>query len=247
VRVFNLGYPSLSVMKDLMIIDQAASYEPDLIVWMVTLESLPVSKQMETPLVENNPLLVNRLMDKYRLSNFDKLPEDPLDSTLIGRRREYADLLRLQFYGVMWSATGIDQEYPEDYNPALRDFEADDLDFYDFEIGNLNQNQLALDVITKTIAYHTDIDFVVINEPILISAGENSDIRYDYYYPRWAYDQYRPLMRAEMEAHAIPYYDLWDSVPETQFTNSAIHLSRIGEDLLADSVLPIIMEGCQQE
>ena len=245
VHVFNLGYPSLSILKDLMIIDRVEAYDPDMIVWMVTLESLPLSKQLETPLVENNPVIVNRLIDKYGLEGLNKTPVDALDQTLIARRRELADMLRLQFYGVMWSATGIDQEYPQDYNPALRDFEADDIGFYDFEIGNLDQNQLVIDVITKTIAYHTDIDFVVINEPILISAGENSDIRYDYYYPRWAYDQYRPLMQTEMEAYGINYYDLWDIVPEAEFTNSAIHLSSKGENILADSVLPIIVEGCQ--
>ena len=245
VRVFNLGYPSLSILKDLMIIDQAVSYDPDLVVWMVTLESLPLSKQLQTPLVENNPVIVDRLIDKYGLVNFEKIPVDPFDHTLIARRRELADMLRLQFYGVMWSATGIDQEYPQDYNPALRDFEADDLGFYDFEIGDLDQENLALEVVIKTIAYHNDIDFVVINEPILVSAGENSDIRYDYYYPRWAYDQYRPLMQAQMEVHGINYYDLWDIIPEAEFTNSAIHLSSEGENILADNVLPIIVEGCQ--
>lgn len=246
IRVFNLGYPSMSVVKDLMIIDAIKAYEPDMIVWMVTLESLPLARQLETPLVENNPLVVNEIIDQYNLTNMDKLPTQSLDFTLIKRRRELADMVRLQFYGATWSATGIDQEYPLEYNPALRDFDVDDLAFYDFETGELDQKRLALDVIPKAIEFNQDIEFLVVNEPILISSGENSDVRYDYYYPRWAYDQYRGIMQRQMDESGIKYYDLWDIIPEKDFTNSAIHLNMHGENVLADSVMSIILKGCNK-
>ncbi len=105
---------------------------------------------------------------------------------------------RLQIYGVMWAATGIDQDYPNDYTPALRDFEMDE-SFYDFTLHELDAKRLALDVIDQTIKVNDDIRFLVINEPILIAAGENSDIRYNYYYPRWTYDHYRVLMQANLD------------------------------------------------
>ncbi len=38
------------------------------------------------------------------------------------------------------------------------------------------------------------IPVVIINEPMFISQGKNSDIRYNFYYPRWAYDDYREMM-----------------------------------------------------
>ena len=40
------------------------------------------------------------------------------DRTLIGARRPLADLLRLQLYGVLWAATGIDQDIPAKLHPA---------------------------------------------------------------------------------------------------------------------------------
>jgi hypothetical protein len=43
-----------------------------------------------------------------------------LDRTLIGQRRNLADLIRLQIYGVLWAATGIDQYYPETYDPPQK-------------------------------------------------------------------------------------------------------------------------------
>ena len=43
-------------------------------------------------------------------------------------------------------------------------------------------------------------------EPMLISAGKNSDIRYNFFYPRWAYDEYRRQMaeRAAARGRAEP-------------------------------------------
>ncbi len=244
LKVFNLGYPSLSVVKDLLIIDQVKKYEPDLIVWMVTLESLPDSLQMATPLVANNALKVNQLIRGYGLK-YLPLATDPLDYTLIARRRELADLFRLQFYGVLWSATGIDQAYPSDFTSAQRDFDQD-YSFHDFQQPNLDTSRLALDVIQKAIALNPSINFMLVNEPILISQGKNSNFRYDYYYPRWAYDQYRTWMNTQMETSGIEYYDLWDSVPENDFTNSAIHLNRAGEEILAERISSILEEKCSQ-
>ena len=60
---------------------------------------------MNTPLVMNNPLIVNRLIEKYKL-DYAALEINLMDYTLIGRRREIADIIRLQLYGIPWSATG---------------------------------------------------------------------------------------------------------------------------------------------
>jgi len=75
-----------------------------------------------------------------------------------------------------------------------------------------------------------------VNEPILISRGENSDIRYNFFYPRWAYDDYRQALQAKAIANGWNYLDLWDLVPESEFTNSAIHLTPAGEQLLAERI-----------
>ncbi|BBB48491.1 SGNH/GDSL hydrolase family protein [Pelolinea submarina] len=245
VRVYNLGYPSLSVVKDLMIIDRVKQYDPDLIIWLVTLESLPVDNQLETPLVANNPILVNDLIDRYQLTTFEKIPVVWKETTLVARRRELADIIRLQIYGAMWAGTGIDQDYPDEYTPALRDFAVDE-SFYDFSPYDLDENRLALNVISQTVKLNSDIQFLVVNEPILIAQGENSDIRYDYYYPRWAYDQYRGIIQEKMDKAGINYNDLWDIVPQEYFTNSAIHMDKSGEEILAERIASLIIETDKQ-
>ena len=89
-----------------------------------------------------------------------------------------------------------------------------------------------------------DIEFILINEPILISNGVNSDIRYNFYYPRWAYDQYRTIIGTVFNKNGIEYHDFWNLVPESEFTNSAIHLTDTGERLLAAETIPLIKDHC---
>jgi hypothetical protein len=74
IRAYNLGYPTISVLKDLLVISYVMAYEPDMIVWLVTLEAMPTNKQLSSPLVQHNPAPVRRLIETYDL-NLD--PNDP--------------------------------------------------------------------------------------------------------------------------------------------------------------------------
>ena len=242
IEVYNLGYPSLSILKDIMIIEKISEFNPDLILWLVTLESLTLKDQTDTPLVKNNPKEINHIIKKFDL-NIPLLEINPLDFSIISQRRNLSDILRLQLYGLMWSGTGIDQEYPENYNPAQRDFK-EDFSFKDFNYPDLEIEDLAIEMIKKTVSKLSDVSFVIINEPILISNGENSHIRYNHYYPRWAYDIYREILNNEMVKSGIKYDDYWDVVPETEFTNSAIHLTTAGEKILVDNIKDLIENYC---
>jgi len=243
IEVFNFGYPSLSILKDLFFVDKAIEFEPDLILWFVTLESLNQADQLSIPLVANNPGLFNQMIAKYDLS-YSPQEISIWDKSVIKQRRNFADMVRLQLYGVMWAATGIDQEYPEIYKPAQRDFDMDST-YKGYTDQTIKELDLALEIIQKAIEKNSSTDFILINEPILISSGINSDIRYNYYYPHWAYDQYREIINNFITRHNLQYFDLWDLVPEQNFTNSAIHLDLTGERLLAEKVTQIIKEHCE--
>jgi hypothetical protein len=83
---------------------------------------------------------------------------------------------------------------------------------------------------------------LIINEPILISAGKNSSVRYNFFYPRTAYDQYRQQMSQLAQSAHWTYLDAWNLVPASEFTNSAIHLTPKGEATLAEGVGQIIVQ-----
>ena len=243
VRVYNLGYPTISLTKDLMILDQAQQYQPDMVIWLTTLEAFPKDKQFASPLVANNAERIQQLIAKYDLN---ANPNDPalvkpskLDQTFVNRKRAVADLIRLQIDGVLWASTGIDQVYPKDYEHAQLDLEASQ-DFHG--IKDLN-GALAIDVLDAGMRA-VPVPTILINEPMLISNGRNSDVRYNFFYPRWAYDAYRQQLHERAAAQNWRYLDLWDLEPASQFTNSAIHLTLVGEKLLANKIAEAVQTTC---
>jgi hypothetical protein len=209
---------------------------------------MPWERQLTSPVVQNNPEFIQDMSTSYNLPYDTKSSllkrETFWDKTIFGRRRELADLIRLQLYGVMWAATGVDQYIPDAYTPAQRNLE-NDISYYGLTQETLTSDVLAFEVfnVGKTIAKEeASASVIIINEPIMISSGENSDLRYNFYYPKWAYDTYRSLMNQYAQARGVDYHDLWDIIPEQFFTNSAIHLNPEGEDILAKAITRILEE-----
>lgn len=243
LRFYNLGYPTLSLTKDLLLLDEALTYDPDLIIWLFTLESFPADKQLTSPLIEGNYQAVNSLFEAYGLdpNSYGNGLQAPSywDKTLFGQRRNLADILRLQLYGVMWGVTGIDQYYPEDYQGAARDL-SDDSSFHDWQEGEMTPEGLSLEILTAGLEGTGQLPVIFVNEPILISQGANSDIRYNFYYPRWAYDEYRSLLDGFFAEQDLYYLDYWDLVASEEFTNTAIHTTPEGVNQLAGELAPHI-------
>ena len=244
VRFYNLGYPSMSVTKDLLLLDVVKDFDPDLILWGVTLESLVMETQLAVPLVSNNMNDLGTFSMEF--VNEVRKAESPdfFGNTIFGQRRAIADLIRLKVYGFMWAATGIDQSYPENYPEAMRDFEENSA-YRNYQESNFNNEAIAFEVLEAGVTIAGEVPVVFFNEPILISEGKNSDIRYNFLYPRWVYDAYRGMMNEYFEATNLFYFDFWDAVPQQEFTNSAVHLTPIGEELfvqtfITDALLAII-------
>lgn len=246
IEFYNLGYPTISLTKDLLVMDYALSYEPDLILWLVTLQAFPVDKQLTSPIVKNNSTRARKLIERFNLpfstSDSELNQESVWDKTLIGRRRALADLIRLQLYGILWSATGIDQTYPENYIRAQTDLSAD-IQFLGSSGPALDERSLAFEVLTAGMELAEDIPVLLVNEPILISDGENSHLRYNFLYPIWAYDSWRQMMLEKAKKEKWDYLDLWNVVPSDEFTNSAIHLTPEGEELLANQIQQVILDS----
>jgi hypothetical protein len=238
VVVYNLGYPIMSLTKDLLLLDEAMQDAPDAVLWPVSLASFPRDKQLYPPLVQDNAPRVRRLAQTYGLN---MNPDDPrfaassfLDRTLVGQRRALADWLRLQLYGFAWGATSIDQDIPAAYKPRATDLKKDES--WESFAGpvDFTPNDLAFDVLAAGVKRAGNIPVLLVNEPMFISKGQNSDLRYNAFYPRWAYDQYRTLLQAQVDANGWHYLDLWDAVPPAEFTDSPVHMTPAGTRLLAE-------------
>ena len=246
VVVYNLGYPVMSLTKDLMLLDTALSdAEADMILWPVTLQSFARGRQLDHPLLHENAPIVRGLIERFRL---DLDPRDRRfvdrtfwQETLVGRRRDLADLLRLQTWGATWAASGRDQAIPDEIPLRRSDFDADESWLDVAGPRALTDADLAFDVLAAGIERAGGIPIVIINEPIYISDGENSDLRYNAFYPRWAYEQYRAEMVERASAGGWAYLDLWDAIPPEEFTDTPVHLTPEGNRLLSELLAAMIV------
>ena len=247
VVVYNLAYPVMSLTKDLMFLDAARGYDADLILWPVTLESFPREKQLFAPVVQQNPERVRPLIETYDLGldTADARFVDPtfLERTAVGQRRNLADLIRLQLYGFSWAATGIDQYIPGEITLRRSDFEPD-VSWQTFpEPVTFTEEDLAWEVLDAGRALAGETPVLLVNEPMYISSGSNSDLRYNSFYPRWAYDQYRQLLGEKAQQEEWLYLDLWDRIAPQEFTDTPVHLTPQGSrqlaELLAEEILKV--------
>lgn len=247
IVAYNLGYPVMSLTKDLLLLDIALDYDPDLVVWPVTLQSFARGRQLDHPLLQQNAGRVRGLIDRYSLA-LD--PADPrfasrsfLQETLVGRRRDLADLLRLQSYGLAWAATGRDQAVPTEIPLRKSDLDPDESWLDVAAPRALTEDDLALDALRAGLSRAGDVPVILVNEPMYISAGTNSDVRYNSFYPRWAYDQYRAILAETVAPGGWTYLDLWDAIPPEQFTDTPVHLTPAGSRLLAERIAPAVVSA----
>jgi hypothetical protein len=252
VMAYNLGYPSMTVTKDLLLIDYAMRYDPDMIVWPVTLRSFPHSTQLaepkqDTSLVLSNAGRVDALIERYNLALDGDDPRfvraNFWQNTIVGQRRELADCLRLQAYAVSWAATGIDQHIPDEITLRTNDFD-DDTSYLDFSAETpFTIDDLAVDVLAAGIERAGQVPVLIVNEPMFIGDGEYSDLHYNSFYPRWAYDLYREMLIEQAEANGWQLLDLWDSLAPEVFTDTPVHVTPEGSAQVAERIIAAILDN----
>ncbi|KAF0107339.1 MAG: hypothetical protein FD146_1817 [Anaerolineaceae bacterium] len=244
VRVYNLGYPNASVTKDLLILDEAMQYQPDLVLWFVTLAAMTPDRRFDHPIITGN--LGELLAIQSALALDLGIPE-PADAggkdTFFDRRVALNEFVRFELYGLMWNATGIDRELPDlaaVQRPALPGY----VIYAGFLPPSLADDALSFDVIGAGVRLAGGTPVLLVNEPIYVQPdGPNTDIRYNASYPRWVYDEYRAQFAARAEREGWTYLDLWDALPPAEFTPDAdLHPTPEGEALLAEILAPYILQ-----
>ena len=242
LRFYNLSFPRSSATKDIMILDRAVQLEPDAIVWMITWYTLMPKTRIDHWIVEQNPDDFKRLARR-----FDFLPRDyeapSLWDTLFARNRELFRTARFQLYALIQLATDRDQIPGPPQIPATS-LSADE-SFEGLRPPTLRENQVSLDQIEDLLELAGNVPVLLVNEPILVMSGiPNSDVRYNSYYPRWVYDQYRQFMTEAASRHDWHYLDLWDMFPAEAFADTPLHLTPAAHLTLAEYLAPAILGTC---
>lgn len=245
LQFYNLAYPSGSVLKDLLLLEAATAHEPDLIVWMLSLSAFDPERRYDLPILTHNRQRVERLVTQHSLNlDLTRYPQSSFtQQTLIGQRAALSAWWRLQATGLAWQATGVDQVIRTDFAPLADDLEArENWAMWDAET-QLTQADLPFDVL-RAAQNITDAPILLVNAPIFTATGANSDLRVNSLYPRWAYAQYRALLAQFAADNAFSYRDAWDSIPRNQFTDSPLHYTPQGAQILADQLAdPILNLG----
>jgi hypothetical protein len=246
VKVYNLGYPHPSIIKDLMFIEKVKEDQPDVIIWFVTLNTVINNQDRVHPFLMDNSGKALEIMDRY---DIPFAPRDTLadnqsnfyQSTIIGQRSSIARWIKLQALGLVWLATGKDLfTLPASFQ-ALSENVNNDPKYRNMGPGTDLHTSLLLDSFPAGKDIAGGIPVILVNEPIYAASGANSDIRYNDMYPRWAYDQYREIVAAQAQASSLTYLDLWNIVPPEYFTDTPLHLNAAGEHLLVDQINPALL------
>ncbi len=232
VRAYNLGYPTLTVIKDFLILRRALAHAPDLIIWSTSLASLYPSDQLDFPLILAQREEVSALQAQYafKLDQYPLPPRSWQERTFFGQRRAIADWLRHQLYALAWASTRLDHVLPRFVAPHPVNLLPDD-NLLSVNAVNLRQvrriapEDLNFDVLSAGVALAAErgIPTVLVNEPIY--RNESHPLRYNTYYPRWAYDDYRAAFAEIAQRQNWRYLDFWDAVPADQFTDTDFHLT----------------------
>ena len=244
VVAYNLGYPTLTAVKDLLILRRGLQHQPDLVIWSITLASLYPADQLDFPLLHAARDEIAALQAEYAFN----LPQWPLPApeafarTFIGQRRQVADWLRHQLYGPAWAATRIDHRIPKFVAPHPVNLDPNDgllsVNVVNLrEPGRFTAPDLALDVVRVGMewAKSAGVPLVLVNAPMY--RNDSHPLRYNTYYPRWAYDSYREVMAAEAAREGWRYRDLWDAAPPDAFTDTDFHLTATANCTYAERLI----------
>lgn len=253
---YNLGFPHMSIVKDILILDKAMNYQPDLIIWAFTLKTLQ-TKEPNAFLLENLDQVL-ALQEKYGVketyADIEREKTTLLDKTFIGQRKELARLFLLQTLGIVRSATGSDaplsanltiQSDDDMEDESVSNDVSDSIKYLGMDSGDISPF-LMLDYFGAGDAISGNVPILYVNAPMFIASGENSDLRYNASYPRWAYDQYHQIISEHAIDNQWNFLDFWNVIPPKDFIGSQFHLSAEGQQLLAEYLKPAIQQSACQ-
>ncbi len=245
VVAYNLAYPHPNVARDLLILDAALPYRPDLVVWFLSPAAVNDDPESAGPnrvffglhrerlraLAEQYPALFGGWYDAHAAA---LLPEEPgwYAFSAIREQELLPIWLNAQFYPFI----------PPDLARSERRIGTEpapeEARYMDGHPGFRTMPNVTWDVL-RAGCFHArsgGSDLLLVNEPMAINSGPHASRTYNALYGRALYDRYRAALAAFTERYGIAYADLWDAVPPERFTDTPLHMDAHGFGLLAEAL-----------
>ncbi len=238
VVAYDLAYPVPNVARDALILDAALRYQPDLVIWFVTAEGFRNTPEpgQDSTFLDINRVRLQRLTDAYDLQDWFNArlePEPAWRSWLAIRNPDAASVwfnsLYYPFAVPSWGQTT--RRLGSEAIPAKPRFASDNPAFRPMP----NETWQFL-LVGQSLAGRAGASLLLVNEPILVGSGPNSDVNYNLLYERALYDSYRQTLTDYAGQHKIWFRDLWNAIPAPLFTDTAFHLDAQGWALVAENL-----------
>ncbi|MBI5568092.1 MAG: hypothetical protein HY870_24555 [Chloroflexi bacterium] len=248
---YNLAYPGPDWLKDILILKHALNYQPDAIVWLVTAngggdQALP--QEPEAHLITRlNAAELPALAKRYHFETWETLRYADAAAwyqrsifTHGGRYRDWLILVaRAWRNAVVDPKRDLSIEYLLPGEPVTtKPVEAV------AEINNalpgfatFPNRQWALLRAGQQMADEAGVPLLVVNEPIYIASGPNTEVNYNSYYERNLYDRFRAALADFTRQHSMTYLDLWNFLPAEDYSNTALHYNLEGNRRIAQQLL----------
>ena len=245
IVAYNLAYPSPSAPRDVLILDAALHYQPDLVIWFLTpaaLDDAPAAIGTNSTLFELNRARLQSITTRFGLQNWFTTHLDPEPDWHSWFAIQNQDALPVWLNSLLYPfqtpSLGItDRHMGSEPIPAIARYTVGREGFTVIP----NDTWRFLDV-GKTLAQEAGARLLVINEPMLIGHGENIDVNYNVEYERAFYDNIRQKLTDYALAHGFWFGDLWDAIPAAAFTDTPLHADASGYAVLVDRVAAIFKD-----
>jgi hypothetical protein len=251
---YNLAYPQPSAARDLLVLDAALEYEPDLIIWFVTPAALDDSTEIIGP---------NRVFFDLNRERLEVIVSDHPELLTSWHMRHGPGLLISDSAWQKYVAIDDQEVLPVWLNSLFYPFFPPDLAQSDRRIGS--------EPVPEEAEYTDDLpgfrdmpndtwnllrvgcqraevsgaSLLVVNEPMLIGSGSHSSENYNERYQRALYDRYRSVLEKFVADHGMWYADLWSVIPAENFTDTPLHADAEGYAILSASLRTVMEEGAQ--
>jgi len=252
VVAYNLAYPQPGAARDLLILDAALAYNPDLIVWFVTpatLNNAPDAAGQNRVFFDLNRERLAELAEEY----------DPLVGEWVDANA--AALLTPRPWWYRYSAIRGQDTLPVWINSLFYPFSPPDLAESDRRVGleePPDEARYTLDhpgfeempnaawAFLRAGCVEADAGgagLLVVNEPLAMLGDPGMGGVANSMYTWALYERYRVALADYAGEHGLWYADLWDAVPNAHFTDTPTHMDAAGAAILAGRLGEVMEAG----
>ena len=251
---YNLAYPGSDWLKDILILKHALKYQPDAIVWLVTAKGAgdqPLPQEPDAHLITRlNAAELPALAKQYNLNTWETQRYAAADAwyrssifTHGGRYRDWLILMARSWRNrVLDPARDLSQEYllPGESVTTKPVQSIAEINSTLPGYGMFPNRQWDLLLAGQQMANDTQVPLLVVNEPIYVANGRNTDVNYNSFYERNLYDRFRAALTDFTQQHSMSYLDLWNFLPAEDFSNTSLHYNLDGNRLVAQHILTVL-------